>query len=333
MKNDKDSGNKKEKRINKIKGQLARLRAKLDTPPTPPTPPTPKEIKTKTKEIKNKKTKVTDPISKAKEAKKEVKIKDDIKKKAKKKVKIKADVKSKAKEAKKEVKIKIDTKKKTKKAKKMEAKIKVEAKKKAKKAKKMEAKIKVEAKKKAKEAKKKEAKIKVEAKKKAKEEAKKKEEEAKKKEEEAKKKEEEAKRTYEEELEEQLSEEEITSFQLEKTDMDKMCNRVCEIIAGYENNGTLQSELWKKLKLSSRDGSRLALKLERMGMITREKILEKERWTYKLIIKKIPINTKSIEGSPCLTCPVEAKCSLDGEISPKTCKLIEDWVLVELKNK
>jgi len=68
-------------------------------------------------------------------------------------------------------------------------------------------------------------------------------------------------------------------------------------------------------------------------MITREKILEKERWTYKLIIKKIPISTKSIEGSPCLTCPVEAKCSIDGEISPKTCKWIEDWVMIELKNK
>ena len=280
MKNDKDLGNKKEKRINKIKDQLARLRAKLDTPPTSPTEPTSKEIKTKTEEIKNKKIKVTDPKSKAK-----------------KEVKIKADVKLKTKEAKKEVKISADVKKK------------------------------------AKEAKKKEVKIKADAKKKAKEEAKKQEEEAKKQEEEAKKKEEEAKRTYEEELEEQLSEEEITSFQLEKTDMDRMCNRVCEIIAGYENNGTLQSDLWKKLKLSSRDGSRLALKLERMGMITREKILEKERWTYKLIIKKIPINTKSIEGSPCLTCPVEAKCSLDGEISPKTCKLIEDWVLVELKNK
>ena len=115
--------------------------------------------------------------------------------------------------------------------------------------------------------------------------------------------------------------------------MDKMCNRVCEMIAGYENDGILQSSLWKKLKLSSRDGSRLALKLERMGMITREKILEKERWTYKLIIKKIPISTKSIENAPCLTCEVEAKCSLDGEISPKTCQLIEDWVLVELKNK
>jgi len=184
----------------------------------------------------------------------------------------------------------------------------------------------IEPQRKANEAKKKEARIKVEAQRKAKEEAKKKEEEA-------KKKEEEAKRTYEDELEEQLSEEEITGFQLEKTDMDKMCNRVCEIIAGYENEGTLQSELWKKLKLSSRDGSRLALKLERMGMITREKILEKERWTYKLIIKKTPISTKSIEGSPCLTCPVEAKCSLDGEVSPKTCQWIEDWVMIELKNK
>jgi len=189
-----------------------------------------------------------------------------------------------------------------------------------------------EAPKKVKEAKEKKARRKEEAKKKAKE-AKEKEEEAKKKEEEAKKKEEEAKRTYEEELEGQLTEEEITGFQLEKTDMDKMCNRGCEIIADYESDGILQSQLWKKFKLSSRDGSRLALKLERMGMITREKILEKERWTYKLIIKKIPISTKSLEGAPCLTCPVEAKCSLDSEISPKTCQWIEDWVMIELKNK
>ena len=215
-------------------------------------------------------------------------------------------------------------------AKKKEARIKVEPQRKANEAK-IEAQrkaneAKIVAQRKAKEAKKKEARIKVEAQKKAKEEAKKKEEEA-------KKKEEEAKRTYEDELEEQLSEEEITGFQLEKTDMDKMCNRVCEMIAGYENEGTLQSELWKKLKLSSRDGSRLALKLERMGMITREKILEKQRWTYKLIIKKIPISTKSIEGAPCLTCPVQSKCSIDGEISPKTCQWIEDWVMIELKNK
>ena len=197
-------------------------------------------------------------------------------------------------------------------------------------AKKKEAKKQVEAKKKAKkqaEAKKKEAKKQAEAKKK---EAKKQAEI----EEQAKKKaEEEAKRTYEEELEEQLTEEQITDFQIHKTDMDKLINHVCEIAATYGNNGIHQSDLWKKLKLTSRDGSRLALKLERMGLITREKILLKGRWTYKLIIIKSPIGTDSLEGAPCLVCPVESKCSLDGEISPKTCQFIEDWVLVELKTK
>ena len=120
------------------------------------------------------------------------------------------------------------------------------------------------------EAKKKEVKKQAEAKKK---EDKKKAEE----EELAKKKaEEEAKRTYEEELEEQLTEEQITDFQIHKTDMDKLINHVCEIVATYGNNGIHQSDLWKKLKLTSRDGSRLALKLERMGLITREKIYLKE---------------------------------------------------------
>ena len=300
MKNDSKLGNKKQKKINKIKDQLARLRASLKASENKQSlsPPKPKlkKIKSETKQAENKKIKVIGVKRKVKEA------------------------------TKKEARIKVEAQRKVKEAKKKEARIKVEAQRKAKVAKKKEARIKVEAQRKAKEAKKKEARIKVEAERKAKEEAKKKEEEA-------KKKEEEAKRTYEEELEEQLSEEEITGFQLEKTDMDKMCNRVCEIIADYESDGILQSQLWKKFKLSSRDGSRLALKLERMGMITREKILEKERWTYRLIIKKIPISTKSIEGAPCLTCPVQSKCSIDGEVSPKTCQWIEDWVLIELKNK
>ena len=254
MKNDSDKTIKKVKKINKIKDQLALLRAKLkaseDQQTSFSSKPKFKKIKAETGQAKNKNLEARAEKKKSKETEK---------KKAK------------------------------------------------------------ETKKKEKEEKKKQARIRAEAKKKA--------------EEEAKKKEEEAKRTYEEELEEQLTEEEITGFQLEKIDMDRMCNKVCEIIAGYESDGTLQSELWKKLKLSSRDGSRLALKLERMGMITREKILEKERWTYRLIIKKIPISTKSIEGAPCLTCPVITKCSLDGEISPKTCKWIEDWVMIELKNK
>jgi DNA-binding MarR family transcriptional regulator len=138
-------------------------------------------------------------------------------------------------------------------------------------------------------------------------------------------------KTLEEELEEQLTDNEIENFQIEKVDMERLTARVCDILAEKESDGMFQGELWKKLKLTSQVGSRLALKLERMGTIYREKILEKGRWTYKLILKKTPISTQSIENSPCLVCPVEQKCSLDGEISPKTCQLIEDWVLAEIK--
>ena len=289
MGNGKQSGKKKEIKINKIKAQLERLRAKLKADNDK------KELSIPQPELKK------------------------IKPKPKQPKKMRVEVKPKPKQPKK---MQVEVKPKPKQPKKMQ----VEVKPKPKQPKKSTAKIKAVEQRKAKEARKKAAKIKVEEKRKAKEEAKRKEEED-------RKKEEEARRTYEEELEEQLTEEEITGFQLEKTDMDKMCNKVCEIIAEYENNGIFQSQLWKKFKLSSRDGSRLALKLERMGMITREKILEKERWTYKLIIKKIPISTKSIEGAPCLTCPVESKCIIDGEVSPKTCQWIEDWVMIELKNK
>ena len=151
-----------------------------------------------------------------------------------------------------------------------------------------------------------------------------------------KEKAEEAARTPEEELEEQFSDEQIRNFQIEKMDMDRITNKVCEIVAEYEDKGMLQSDLWKKLKLSSRDGSRLALRLERRGLISREKILQKDRWTYKLIIEQTPISLESLQNSPCLTCPVEQKCDVENvhpEPSPLYCQLIEDWVITEFTKK
>jgi len=153
---------------------------------------------------------------------------------------------------------------------------------------------------------------------------------------EAKAKKEAAERTPEEELEEQFSDEQIRNFQIEKMDMDRLTNKVCEIIADFEEKGMLQSDLWKKLKLNSRDGSRLALRLERRGLISREKILQKGRWTYKLIIEQAPIKLESLIDAPCLTCPVEQKCDVENAYpapSPLHCQLIEDWVTIEFSKK
>ena len=135
----------------------------------------------------------------------------------------------------------------------------------------------------------------------------------------------------EEELEE-IDEKEIENFEIEGLDMEKLKTTVLAHVAKRGDDGMFQSELWKKLKLSSRDGSRLALKLERQHLIKREKILEDGRWTYKLKIAHVPVSTLSIESAPCLICPVEPKCTLEGEVSPRTCPLIEQWVLTEFGN-
>jgi len=154
-------------------------------------------------------------------------------------------------------------------------------------------------------------------------------------EEEAKRKAEEE-RTYEEELQEQLSEDEIKNFTIAKLDMNRLIAKVCELLLDKEENGILQTDVWKKLKLNTKDGSRLSLKMEKMGYITRQKILKNGRWTYTLFIEKAPISFESITDAPCLTCTVEQKCSLENELpepSPRNCELIEKWVLLQYSRK
>ena len=51
------------------------------------------------------------------------------------------------------------------------------------------------------------------------------------------------------------------------------------VITNNGNDGVLQSELWRKLDATSRERSRIALKLETKGLILREKELSESRWT------------------------------------------------------
>jgi hypothetical protein len=109
--------------------------------------------------------------------------------------------------------------------------------------------------------------------------------------------------------------------------IEDLTGKTFKIITHNGKDGILQSSLWKKLAITSRDGSRLALRLEKQSLIKREKILEKGRWTYKLLPIKIPVDTESIDKVPCLRCPVEHMCSEDGSFSPNNCNLIQDWLL------
>ena len=136
--------------------------------------------------------------------------------------------------------------------------------------------------------------------------------------------------TLEEQIEKEMSEDEIKNLEIEKANMEKVTYRVCELLATFPSNTMHQNQIWKKMRINSRDGARLALRLERRGIISREKILDKGRWTYNLTLIKSPISTESIINAPCLTCNVEQKCTLEGEVSPRTCQLINDWVLVNI---
>ena len=89
--------------------------------------------------------------------------------------------------------------------------------------------------------------------------------------------------------------------------------------------GVLQSELWRKLGGSSREGSRIALKLEKKGLIRRERELSGGRWTYRLYPKKLPASINSIADCPCLMCRDSSRC---GNWSTKTlrCKKLTSWI-------
>jgi len=110
-----------------------------------------------------------------------------------------------------------------------------------------------------------------------------------------------------------------------------LTSRVYKLVVERGRDGVLQSEIWKELGLTSRDGSRLAIRLERRGLIGRVKVLEEGRWTYKLTPLRFPTDMASIEKAPCIICQYESKCSVDGEVSPYICPWIGPWVVEEAR--
>ncbi|HLN44991.1 MAG: helix-turn-helix transcriptional regulator [Chloroflexota bacterium] len=97
------------------------------------------------------------------------------------------------------------------------------------------------------------------------------------------------------------------------------------INTGYE--GILQSELWRELGASSREGSRVAIKLEEKGLVRREKELQGGRWTYRLYPKRLPASIESVTDCPCLLCQDSARCDPTTSISPKSCGKLTDWII------
>ncbi len=103
--------------------------------------------------------------------------------------------------------------------------------------------------------------------------------------------------------------------------------KALHFVVNTGHEGVLQSELWRELGASSREGSRVAIKLEEKGLIRREKELQGGRWTYRLFPKRMPPSIESIADCPCLLCQDNARCDPTTAISPKNCAKLTEWIL------
>lgn len=102
--------------------------------------------------------------------------------------------------------------------------------------------------------------------------------------------------------------------------------KVLHLIKEAGDGGILQRNLWKKIGASSREGSRISLRLERAGLIDRNRELHEGKWTYKLIAKKRPVSIGSMVDLPCTFCPIQGMCGLMNPVSPPTCEWMSTWV-------
>ena len=114
---------------------------------------------------------------------------------------------------------------------------------------------------------------------------------------------------------------------MSKEGKESLYQKALKIIMEAGEEGILQSELWRLLDATSREGSRIAIRLERRGLIIRRKELYKGRWTYRLFARTRKISIESIRGCPCFTCPDNFRCSPGGVVDPVTCERLVRWVL------
>lgn len=111
--------------------------------------------------------------------------------------------------------------------------------------------------------------------------------------------------------------------------LSKLEENAVKLILKYEDKGILQSELWHKLGVTSREGSRIAIKLEKKGIVKRVKEVANNRWTRRLIPLIKQVSIAPIEDAPCPSCIHENICSTERSISPCNCVLLENWLLSE----
>ena len=115
--------------------------------------------------------------------------------------------------------------------------------------------------------------------------------------------------------------------------------KAIDLVQQAGSKGILQSELWRHVNLNSREGSRVALRLEKQGLVNRNKELNDGRWTYRLY----PIEEENSDPNdlhwdtlgdcPCFVCGSLSSCGARQLISPNKCDNLSEWIEKQVKIK
>lgn len=113
----------------------------------------------------------------------------------------------------------------------------------------------------------------------------------------------------------------------------KLEEEAIRILRERGDEGIYQSELWKLLKVDSREGSRLALRLVKMGAARREPVVVNGRRTYRLVIvecarrPRLSVKVDGLLDIPCFACSHLYRCSTGNFYNPEACPLLTRWLM------
>ena len=103
--------------------------------------------------------------------------------------------------------------------------------------------------------------------------------------------------------------------------------RALKLIMDKGDEGILQRDMWRELDATSREGSRIALKLEEQQLITRERELANGRWTHRIFINMRRVELDSIIDVPCMMCEDIQNCEVGGGITASQCEVLTQWLI------
>ncbi len=133
----------------------------------------------------------------------------------------------------------------------------------------------------------------------------------------------------------------MSTLDISRLELDEQERKAIELIKSKGKEGIYQYELWRKLGLDSRNGSRLVLRLQRKGLITRERVIHNGKRTYKIFLverKEAEPITVDVDAGlfievPCFTCKHINKCHRGGLYDPVDCPILREWIEAKIRER